>query len=300
VTTGAVAVEAVRDALDGAVQRLLAADPVARAGTDPEGVHQARVATRRLRSDLRTFAPLLDPVWVESLRDEVQWLGSELSAARETQVLLGHLQARAHTLPADAERAVCGLIEHAAGDRAAAQASVVEVMHGRRYLELVDRLVQGAIAPRVRPDALDAGTRELARLARTPWKKLARDHARLGPDPSDGVLHALRIRAKRARYAVEAVADFVDGDAPHELAAALTNLQDVLGAHQDAVVAQAWLREELERELAVRRNGERPGPAQAYAAGMLAGLLRADAVAAAEDVPAAWKKTDRKHLTSWM
>ena len=56
----------IRDALDASVQRLLVADPVARVGDDPEGVHQARVATRRLRSDLRTFAPLLDPAWVDA------------------------------------------------------------------------------------------------------------------------------------------------------------------------------------------------------------------------------------------
>jgi CHAD domain-containing protein len=300
VNGGAVAVQAVRGALDSAVQRLLAADPIARIGDDPEGVHQARVATRRLRCDLRTFAPLLDPIWVESLRAEAKWLGSELGTARESEVLLGHLRARAHTLPADAEHAVCGLVDHAAGDRAAAQARVVEVLRSPRYLELVDRLVEGAIAPRVRTEAFHASTRDLARLARAPWKKLKRDHARLGPSPADEVLHALRIRAKRARYAVEAVSGFIDGEAPHELAAALTSLQDVLGAHQDAVVAQTWLHDELARELTARLNGDRPAPAQAYAAGMLAGLLRADAIAAVEELPAAWRRTDRHRLTSWM
>jgi CHAD domain-containing protein len=300
VTGCAVAVEAVRDALDGAVQRLLAADPVARIGSDPEGVHQARVATRRLRSDLRTFAPLLDPLWVEALSAEVKWLGSELGAARESEVLLGHLRTRAHTLPTDVEEAVRGLIDHAAGDRATAQAHVVEALRSTRYLELVDQLVQGAIAPRVRPEALDAGTRELARLARAPWKKLKRDHGRLGPNPPDVVLHALRIRAKRARYAVEAVADFIDSEAPHELAAALARVQDVIGDHQDAVVAQAWLRDELERDLDTRRNGDRPDPTQTYAAGMLAGLLRADAISAVEQLPEAWRRTDRHRLTAWL
>src|SRR5438105_15341635 len=92
--TGGVAT-VIRDALDASVQRLLLADPIARVGEDPEGVHQARVATRRLRSDLRTFAPLLDPAWVTSLRDELRWLGAELGGAREAEVLLGHLRNRA-------------------------------------------------------------------------------------------------------------------------------------------------------------------------------------------------------------
>jgi CHAD domain-containing protein len=94
----------VRDALDASVQRLLVADPVARVGDDPEGVHQARVATRRLRSDLRTFGPLLDPAWVTPLRDELRWLGGELGVAREAEVLLGHLRDHAHTAGADIER----------------------------------------------------------------------------------------------------------------------------------------------------------------------------------------------------
>jgi CHAD domain-containing protein len=152
----------------------------------------------------------------------------------------------------------------------------------------------------VRPEALRAGVSDLAALARRPWKRLRRDHAALGPNPPDEALHALRIRAKRARYAVEAVADIVGGDAPHELAAALTGLQDVLGAHQDAVVAQQWLQAQLEREQRARRNGDRPGPGEMYAAGMLAGLLHADALAATADLPRAWRRTDRRRLTAWM
>jgi CHAD domain-containing protein len=295
-----VAIKAVRDALDGAVQRLLAADPVARIGDDPEGVHQARVATRRLRSDLRTFAPLLDPVWVASLQGEVTWLGRELGVARESEVLLGHLRARARTLPTTAQHDVCRMIEQAAGDRAAAHARVVDVLRSARYLDLVDRLVQGAIAPRVRPEALRASRRDLAALARRPWKKLRRDHAALGPDPSDETLHALRIRAKRARYAVEAVADAVGGERPHALASALTGLQDVLGAHQDAVVAQAWLRAHVGAAHGVDDNGDRPTPAETFAAGMLAGLLHADALAAVEQLPRAWRRTDHRKLRAWM
>jgi len=294
-----VAVKAVRDAIDAAVQRLLAADPVARAGDDPEGVHQARVATRRLRSDLRTFGPLLDPVWMESLRSEVKWLGGELGVAREAEVLLGHLRDRARSLPCDDERAVSTVLDNAAGDREAAQARVAAVMCSPRYLDLVDRLVQGAIAPRVRPEALAATRADVTALARKPWKKLRRDHAALGEHPSDPTLHALRIRAKRARYAVEAVAGVVEGDEPQKFAAALTRVQDVLGAHQDAVVAQQWLSQHV-TGAAARRNGDGPSAAEIFAVGKLAGLLQADALEATAALPHAWKKVSKKHLREWM
>jgi CHAD domain-containing protein len=289
-------VAVIRDALDASVQKLLVADPIARVGTDPEGVHQARVATRRLRSDLKTFGPLLDPVWVTSLRSELRWLGSEFGVAREAEVLLGHLRDRARALPDDIERDVRPLLESALGDREAAQARVLDMLHSARYLDLVDRLVQGAMAPRVTPEAMSASTSDLTRLARRPWKRLRRDHAALGSHPSDEALHALRIRAKRARYAVEAVAGAVGGDKPREFAGALADLQDVLGAHQDAVVAQAWLRTRL-AELRSDGAAERP---DSYAAGMLGGLLRADALASADALEGVWHRVNRRRLHSWM
>ena len=55
--------EVLRATVATATARLIAHDPVVRIGTDPEGVHQARVATRRLRSDLRTFGTVVDPEW---------------------------------------------------------------------------------------------------------------------------------------------------------------------------------------------------------------------------------------------
>jgi CHAD domain-containing protein len=286
-------VAVVRNALDASVQRLLVADPIARIGTDPEGVHQARVATRRLRSDLQTFGPLLDAVWVASLRGELRWLGSELGVAREAEVLLGHLRDRALALPRDIERDVRPLLESALGDREAAHERVLDVLRSSRYLDLVDRLVQGAMAPRVQPAAMSASTTDLTRLARRPWKKLRRDHAALGSHPSDEALHALRIRAKRARYAVEAVAGAVGGERPRELAAGLADLQDVLGAHQDAVVAQDWLRARV-ADLTPTAHPD------LYAAGMLAGLLRADALAATDALAGVWDRVNRRRLHSWM
>jgi CHAD domain-containing protein len=284
------AIGVVRDALDASVQRLLAADPIARVGNDPEGVHQARVATRRLRSDLRTFEPLLDSVWVTTLRDELRWLGAELGQAREAEVLLGHLRNRARALPPDIERHVSAVLDAATGDRAAAYARVLEVLRSPRYLDLVDLLVQGAMAPRVRAAAGTATAADVTRLARRPWKQLRRDYRALGTSPSDPALHAVRIRAKRARYAVEAVAGAVDGDEPRKFAAALTGLQDVLGDHQDAVVAEAWLRARIATGTSL----------ETYSTGMLAGLLRADALAAIDALPAAWRRANRRRLRSWM
>ena len=85
--------DVVRAAIARSTARLLAHDPGVRLGDDPEDVHQARVATRRMRSDLRTFRRVLDEDWDESMRDELKWLGGLLGAVRDTDVLLDRLEA---------------------------------------------------------------------------------------------------------------------------------------------------------------------------------------------------------------
>ena len=85
-------VDLVRRALARSVVRLLTHDPGVRLGEDPEAVHQARVATRRLRSDLRTFADVLDTAWSDPLRDELRTIGHALGDVRDLDVLLGHLE----------------------------------------------------------------------------------------------------------------------------------------------------------------------------------------------------------------
>ena len=74
------------------VGELIAHDPGTRLGDDPEELHQARVATRRLRAVLRAARPLLDPGWTESLRAELSWLGGALGPVRDLDVLLDHLR----------------------------------------------------------------------------------------------------------------------------------------------------------------------------------------------------------------
>ena len=263
-----------------------------RVGDDPEGVHQARVATRRLRSDLRTFGPLLDPTWVEPLRDELRWLARELGVAREAEVLLGHLRDHAHTAGPEIEHDAQPLLSAAVDEYEAARRRVVAALHTSRYLDLVDLLVQGAMAPRLRPSAASATTRPRAARA-PPWKHLKRAHSALGAHPTDAALHELRIRAKRARYAVEAIAGAVPGEQPRKFAAALTGLQDVLGAHQDAVVALTWVHDHA--------AGMNPASSssEAYAAGVIAGLLRADAQAARNALPAAWHRASRPRLRAF-
>ena len=82
--------EAVRFAMANGTRRLMENDAPTRLG-EVEGVHQMRVATRRLRGDIGTFEPLIDAPWGNALADELRWLGDLLGAVRDRDVQLASL-----------------------------------------------------------------------------------------------------------------------------------------------------------------------------------------------------------------
>jgi CHAD domain-containing protein len=279
--------EVVRRALAASVVRLLRHDAGVRLGDDPEDVHQARVATRRLRSDLRTFRDVVEPAWAGPIRDELRWLGAELGAVRDAEVLRDRLRGREALLAtgdaAAVERLVAGLARRREEDRDRLLASMREP----RYVALLDALVAAAANPAVVAEVADApAAAALAPALEGPWKHLRTAIDGVVDEPTDEALHAARIRAKRVRYAAEAMAP-VFGKRAKGFAAAAVELQDVLGEHQDAVVARAWLR------------GAATSPAQAFVAGQLAAIEAEAARAARAAWPAAWKSLSRKKLRFW-
>jgi CHAD domain-containing protein len=126
---------------------------------------------------------------------------------------------------------------------------------------------------------------ELSNFVRKPWRKLRRTVDALEPDSPDHELHLARIAAKRCRYAAEAVAPAL-GNEVRAFAKAITDLQDVLGEHQDAVVAGEWLRE--------NRDGA------GFVAGELAATEHFAAMEARAQWPEVWKRAKRKKLRRWM
>ena len=95
--------DVIKVALGSSVERLFEHEAAVRSGEDPEDVHQARVAARRMRSDLRTFRDFVDTQWANDLRAELQWLGGELGEVRDIEVMLERLRADVAQLP-DTER----------------------------------------------------------------------------------------------------------------------------------------------------------------------------------------------------
>lgn len=284
--------DVVRAAIGASVIRLMRHDAGVRGGDEHQDVHQARVATRRLRSDLRTFRGVLDPGWANALRVELGWLGAQLGAVRDADVLIDRLRASVSELPARDAVTGARILSRLAARRDEARTVLFAAMRSARYDELLDRLVAASAEPHMRSEAaagstVNDSTSVLAGVMRQPWSRLRAAVDALGPDASDAELHQARIRAKRVRYAAEAVAP-VFGKRARVFARAAMELQRVLGDHQDSVVASVWLRE-------VATSDAR----MAFVAGELAAAEHLTAAAARAAWPAAWKALARKRSRFW-
>ena len=283
------AADVIRLAITRSVLRLLAHDPGVRLGDDAEDVHQARVATRRLRSDLRTFRDLLDHEWAEGLRGRLKLVAGALGAVRDADVLLERLHRQLSALPADDQAPGEAVLDRLRAERDDARSRLAAVMDGPDYATLLEDLVEGARRPGLAPEASAPAAEALPPLVKRPWRRLAQAAAAVEPDSPDEVLHEVRIRAKRCRYAAE-VAGLAMGRPARELAAAVAGLQEVLGDHQDAVVTQAWL----------RRQVQGVAPAEALVAGELVAASRADAATTRVAWPDAWAAARKGKLRRWM
>lgn len=282
--------DVVSRALALSVIRLVLHDPVIRLDADPEGVHQARVATRRLRSDLRTFRSLVRSEFASGLRGELGWLAAALGAVRDGDVLLERLRRRVSELPDEEHGAAAAVVASLEAARADAQRRLLETLESKRYVELLSALVAAANAPALRSRASAPAGDVVPALLRKPWHRLEKHVSSLGESPTDDELHEARIRAKRVRYAAEATAPVV-GKPARSFARAAAGLQEVLGDLNDAVVAAGWLE---------TWAGPGPDPAAVGTAQALAKLEREAAASLRSEWVSAWERLALPELRSWM
>jgi CHAD domain-containing protein len=296
--------EVVTEALRADISRMLAHDPLVRLRIAlPQGdtaVHQMRVGCRRLRSDLHTFRALLDPAWVGRLRDELAWIAGVLGAARDAEVLRARLRrtAGADPLAPPDDAAVARIDSELAARHEEALTGLDAALRADRYLALLDLLVDAAARPRLVPARAAQPARELLpRLVAKPWRQLAfgadgvTGAGALDPVAPDDDWHEVRIRAKRARYAAEAVAGLLGGPAA-ELARAVTAVQGLLGEHQDAVIAaDTWL------SIA---QSDPDDHTLAVTAGRLVERERVAVRQVRAAFPDAWAAANRRRLTEWL
>jgi len=228
------AIESLRELLGRQLRMIKRSEAGVRDGSDPEELHRFRVAIRRSRALIRASRPLIRDQ-LAALDRELRWLGGLSGPIRDLDVLTGHLRELLDELEPDqagAESVIAGLER----ERLSQGETLVEAIDSARYRELLLRF-RDSLGKLVAHDD-EVGLR---RLAEEELERLREAYEELGADPADEELHAVRLKAKHARYAAE-LASRSEGRPLVELARALRDLQDVIGTHQDAVVAERRVR----------------------------------------------------------
>lgn len=259
-------------------------EPGVRAGTDPEELHAMRTAVRRLRAILRAVRPMFAAEQVDELRGELRWLGSALGPARDADVAREYLGREVASLAPAARAAAEPLLARIDAERAAAMTGVRSALDDPRYPRLMERVEEMIRRPRIA-----AADVSLPALARGEFKKLRKAVEALPKKPGDRELHALRIKVKRARHTAELVHRLV-GRTAERFAAKAHKVQDVLGEHQDAVVAERRIHELLE---------DTSDGAQSAAADRLLNRQRKRRKAALAAFREEWPKLERRGVKAW-
>ncbi|WP_169806886.1 CYTH and CHAD domain-containing protein [Actinomadura macra] len=265
-------------------ESLLAYDPLVRlADHDDDSVHKMRVAARRIRSVLRTHRKVLEQQRTSAVDAELKWLTDALGEVRDLEVLQARFDQRLAASP-DVGGHPVFMTELAARERRA-RGRLRQTLSSPRYAALLDALDIFVTDPPVNERASGRPKKQTVKVIDRAWRKMTRAYGEAregaaGPE-RDAALHRTRKAAKRVRYTAEAATPAF-GKPARKLARQAEHIQDILGVHQDSVVAARQ----------ARRLADEPAahPADVYTLGLLAGDSRCTAAKAADEIAGVWKK----------
>jgi inorganic triphosphatase YgiF len=254
--------QAIQAILRKCLQHWCANEAAALDGSDREGVHQMRVAIRRLRSAFSVFGRLIDPAQRARLSDQAKVIVSGLGPARDWDVFLAELLAPVRAArPDDAGLSRLAAAAEAARAQGYAQArAAIGTRAYTRYLLQLGRWIE-ASAWRDQPTErgmawldrpiVEFATHLLGRRLRKALKR-GQDFAQLSAEER----HRLRIALKKLRYATEFFEALYPEKQTRPYLAALKDLQDGLGHLNDVAVAQRLIGSLLD---GAEGNGDRAG-----------------------------------------
>lgn len=268
---------------------LAGAAPIAAEGKEPEGVHQSRVAIRRLRSVMTVFKAAIGCPVLDELKARAGEIARTLGPARDWDVFLTETFAPVREAFAE-RREILGLGKAALEARDQAYRAVRALLEGPRFrlflldvaLALAERpwrsLAEGGEAAEARAALLDGPLEAFAAAALDKrYKRIRRDGEGFAALDIPA-LHGLRIDAKRLRYAGELFAPLYPEKKVRRFLKSLATLQDALGHLNDGAVAGALLEAVTAKETA-----------RARAIGIVEGWVARGAASAREDAAEAWE-----------
>jgi CHAD domain-containing protein len=213
----------------------------AKRGTDPEAVHQMRVATRRLRAACRALEGHV--VIPAGDRDRLRWLARRLGAVRDLDVILELLEGERLPPAAREERArLARLVRKLRARRRKAHRRLARALAKPRYRRLLEGLDATAKAPRLAGVEEAVAARVLAEVGERLAGAIARSPGMTVAAPDAQQLHALRIDFKRLRYALELHAAAYGFSYDEERKQA-REMQEVLGNIHDRDLLLGWMAE---------------------------------------------------------
>ena len=226
------------------LQRFREQLPGVRQDIDTEFVHQARVATRRMRSALRLFHDAVPENTGAYLAGELKWLGGVFGTVRDLDVFLLNLsrfQGQIQYFPARKKKAFENWIEK---HRRAPLKALQEDLDSMRYKNLERRLTQFLKRPLpARPQAPLAvkPVREVAPLVIHENFEAVMDQGhKVLENPKLKQFHRLRIQMKKLRYAAEFMAPAYNGGLDPFIERTV-EIQDCLGELQDTVFTKGFV-----------------------------------------------------------
>jgi CHAD domain-containing protein len=258
------------------------------------GVHDMRVAARRLRSTLRTFRSVVGQGRSRAVGSELKWLSDVLGDARDAEVLARDLAAGVAATPVDL---VLGPVlatvdRHLARAAADADAALRSALDSARYEALLASLDALVDAPATTGRAARPAARALPKLVGKAYRRADRAAARVPTAPDrDAALHEVRKAVKRLRYAAEVAAPVIGAPAERTRKRA-RRVQRVLGDHHDTVVLRSTLREVgIQAHLA---------GANAFTFGLLHGRTGAAAARLERHYDRSWRRLAAGHALRWL
>jgi triphosphatase len=219
---------------------LIRREPGTRLGDDEEELHDMRVAARRMRAALSLFSTFLSPEF-EAMREELRWVAAALGEVRDLDVQLGEISDWAARVDEADRGALSGLLDELRRRRLGARERMLTVLDSERYdrfiADFAALLSNDGDAPASGPVLSIAPDLVLRRQA-----KFGKKADRIEPDSANEAFHAVRIDAKRLRYALEFFSSLY-GEGVADYIRQVVMVQDLIGKHQDAIVAIDHLRE---------------------------------------------------------
>ncbi len=290
------------DRFDQAVQKIFAFQiqrldeniPGVLSDIDTEFVHQARVATRRMRSLIRLFGGAIPERTGSRFAEELLWMGSLFGDVRDLDVFLLNLSHFKQAIEIAPRSSIDTLTKQIAKDRLAYLAKLKTGLASTRWRQLHSRLVTFAGRTAAKnpsaPLALVALSAAVPPIITARFDAMIAQGNRVVAKPDLESFHKLRIRFKKLRYALEFVSPAY-GHSLQPLIAEVVKIQDCLGDLQDTVFTRALI-----DRLLKRWRGSVLDPRMLFMLGELYGLQGEIARTKQAEFHHIWKRFDQEAL----